>query len=109
MNITEKHLAKFKQELIPIACLSIIQVWWSFKYPVYIRLGTPWSIIVTILVSIIGIMNAVYTFSHIEELSPLFFNLKALDGMPYESIFKKISVIWSISVVVIVFLRMVFA
>ena len=41
MNIFEGRWDQFKQELFSILFLSLLQIWWSFNCPIFVRLGTP--------------------------------------------------------------------
>lgn len=96
MYIRDRRVAKFKQELIPIICLSIIQIWWSFKFPVFERLGAPWHTLAAIIVSIAGITAIVYLLSGADKYTSQF-NLEYLDGAPNASFLKKLEKILLLS------------
>ncbi len=58
---------KFKQELIPIVCLSIIQIWLNFNFPFFGRWEAPWDTLLTINACVIGVIGLVYLFSFADK------------------------------------------
>jgi hypothetical protein len=100
MYIQDRRVAKFMQELTPIICLSIVQIWWSFKFPAFEKLGAPWHTLAAIIVSIAGITVIVYLLSGADKYTSQF-NLEYLDGAPNASFLKKLEKILLLSVVTI--------
>lgn len=72
--IAEHTMRKIKQELIPIACLSIFQIWYSFMFPAFTRLGIIWNGILGLATSILGIILILYLFSNANRFTHLFDN-----------------------------------
>jgi len=100
MNIFEKERwSKFKQELIPIIYVSTFQIWWNFNFPPIIRLGTPWSTVLGLSLSIVITFVYIFTFSFADKYASQF-NLEYLDGAPepYGPILKKIERIGLIAI-----------
>jgi uncharacterized membrane protein len=89
MNLSDKRWSKFKQELIPIIYLSILQTGWNFNRPLIMRFKSPWSIILATIMSIVGIMVTAYGFTFADTFAP-YFNLHHLDAAPYSETLKKI-------------------
>ena len=80
--------AKFKQELVPIIYVSVVQIWWSFNIQA-IRLEAPWNTVWAVINSVIGIICTIFMFSFADTFAP-YFNLNYLNEFPYGSILKKI-------------------
>lgn len=69
--------AYVKQELLPLLYLSFVQTWWNFESPVFSRLGTPWNVISSIIITIMCLViymhvvvnpakyTAVFNFEHV--------------------------------------------
>lgn len=72
MNISQERLSKFKQELIPILYLSIVQIWWSFNFPPFIKLGAPWNTMLGVIISIVCILLYMYMFTYADTYAPMF-------------------------------------
>lgn len=89
MILDKRRRSKFKQELLPILYLSIMQVLWSFNHPVLKRLDGFWNTLFSVVLSIVGILGIVITFTFADILAPQF-NLEYLDEMPYSHILKNI-------------------
>ena len=70
MNMFEGRWPKFKQELLPIIFISTIHIWWCFHFPAYIRLGSPWSTICEVGMSIAGVIAFAFMFSFPEKIAP---------------------------------------
>ena len=81
MNKTNKHYLKFKQELPSIILISILQTWWNFNFPPFIRLGQPWSFIASLTATIFCITACTYMFSHADKYAKAF-SLDYLDEAP---------------------------
>ena len=81
MNISKDRWLNFKQNLPTLIYLSIVQTWLNFNYPVFIRLGNPLSILITVLLSILCIAIYTYVFVYPENLSRQM-NLEFLDDFP---------------------------
>ncbi len=64
MNTLQTHWSKFKQEYISILYVSIIQIWFNFKFPAFIKLGTPLNTIVSLSCSIATTLCYMIVFSH---------------------------------------------
>lgn len=80
---------KFKQELLPILFLSLVQIWWNFNFPFFMRLGTPWNSMTAICSSIVSTALIIYAFSCVKGY-PRRFNGDGLEKEPYDFIFKNI-------------------
>lgn len=78
MNILGERLPKIKQEVIPIVCLSIIQIWWSLTCPVFVRLGVFWWLLAAINSIAVGIFSIVWAFSKPDRFVSLFDNVKSI-------------------------------
>ena len=90
MTVLDGRWAKFKQELLPILYVSIIQVWWFFKFPpTFMQVATPWNTVLMIIQSIIGISCTIFVFSFADNRLVLF-NLAHLDAFPHAQVLKKI-------------------
>lgn len=63
-TLFKERWPKLKQELVPLVLLSTIQVWWNFNFSLFVKLGTPWSTIVSIATSIMGTLVYVYVFAY---------------------------------------------
>ena len=100
MNIFEGRWSKFKQELPSIIFLSIIQIWCVFNFPLFIRLGSPWSVIFSVFVSVISVIVCIYMFSFSDKYA-LLINLDYLNNAPYGHILKNITRIWFITIAMI--------
>ena len=81
MHKTNKHYLKFKQELPSIILISILQAWWHFNFPYFIRLGQPWNFIASLTVTILCIIACTYMFSHADQYAKTF-RLDYLDEAP---------------------------
>ena len=91
MHISKNRWLNFKQNLPSLIFLSIVQIWLNFNYPVFIRLGHPWSILLAILSSIACIFVYVYAFAYPETFSRQM-NLAFLDDLPNPTLIKNIFV-----------------
>lgn len=89
VELNEKYLFQLKQEAFPILYLSIVQTWLIFNFPAYIRLGNPWYWIVSIILSIFGIILYIVLILFPERYAPSY-NVSFLDDAPNASTFKKI-------------------
>lgn len=98
MNIFEGRLSQLKQELLPLLYLSLVQIWWNFNFPAFVRLGNPLSYIVSVSMSIISTLAFISVFLFPEKYAPSF-NFEYLDAAPNASILKKIHSIWLIIVI----------
>lgn len=105
MNIFQERWPKFKQELFPILFLSIVQIWWNFNFPAFMRLATPWYIMVAICSSIVSTVLIMYAFL-CAKTYPRRFNAESLDKQSYDSIFKNFDKICLILVAHITILLM---
>ena len=63
MKISVERWSKFKQELLTIIFISTLHIWWCFNFPAYIRLGFPWNTMLSVAMSIFGIVAYVIIFS----------------------------------------------
>ncbi|MDR3551022.1 MAG: hypothetical protein P4L31_06430 [Candidatus Babeliales bacterium] len=72
MNISQERLSKFKQELVPIIYLSMVQVWWSFNFPAFTRLAAPWSTMLSVIMSVVSIVLCIYIFTYADTYAPMF-------------------------------------
>ena len=101
MNNLNKHWSKFKQELLPIVYVSAIQIWFLFNFPPrFMRLGSPWNVILITLQIIIAVSCTIFIFSFADKLEP-FISLKYLDAFPHAQTFKMIQRIWLLAIFVI--------
>ena len=92
----ERYIPKFKQEFFSILFISVLHVWWCFKFPALTRLGFPWDIIIGIFLSIGGIIVYICMFSNTEKFAPVFY-LRTFDGIPHEHVAKYSMKIWIIA------------
>ena len=69
MSKLDKRWSRFKQELPSIIFLSAIQIWWCFNWPIFIRLGAPWSTILAVSMSIIGVIVIIFLFSSMDTIA----------------------------------------
>jgi hypothetical protein len=53
-----------KYELPSLILISVVHIWGCFNFPAYIRLGFPWSNIVIMGASILGVLGHIYIFSN---------------------------------------------
>jgi|GEM_PF-3164201 len=83
MNILQTRWSKFKQEFFTILFVSLIQIWFNFKFPAFIKLGTPLSTIVSVSCSIFTTLTCIVVFSMADQYLPQF-NLKGFDTAPEE-------------------------
>jgi hypothetical protein len=92
MNLSGKRWSKFKQELIPIIYLSILNTVWSFNLsPLTMRLTSPWNTLLATIMSITGAIAVAYGFTFANTLAPyLDPPLHHLDAAPYSETLKKI-------------------
>ncbi len=110
MNILKEVInwPKLKQELLPIICLSLFQVWLTFHFPTYIRLGRPLSTIIPIFLSGISIITYIIVFSLANNCIS-YLNLESFDYLPgaqfYAEIFKWLT---KVSIITIAFIAMFF-
>lgn len=93
-----------KHNIVEIVSLSIIQVWFSFWFPVYTRLGAPLNLIASSLVSIVGIACIIYLFSCPQEMIFSLFHLRSLEDIPRKERYRSISIMWSFVVFHVVML-----
>lgn len=56
MNISNERLSKLKRELPAIIFISTIHLWWCFNFPAYVRLGFPLNYILSLFMSIFGVV-----------------------------------------------------
>ncbi len=92
MNIFEERLPKLKQELWPILFLSIVQIWWNFNFPGFMRLQSPWNIIIAFCSSIASTALIIYAFSCVNKHTRRF-NAESLEKQSYDFIFKNLDTI----------------
>jgi hypothetical protein len=106
INIPDKRWSKFKQELIPIIYLSILNIVGSFKLsPITMKLTSPWNTILATFMSIAGTIAIAYGFTFADTFAPyLNPELHHLDNIPYSATLKKIHRIGLIVAVHLVFL-----
>jgi hypothetical protein len=81
MAFIEKYWVKLKQNIAALLYLCVIQTWWNFKFPAFIRLGTPWNILVSTGLSIACILIYFSIFVYPEKYAPSF-NLEYLNEAP---------------------------
>ncbi len=89
MNIFKERRSTLVNELPSIVYLSVVQLWWNFNWPSYVRLGYPLSLIVGIALSILMVPLIVDMFTDIESYSDMF-SLKFLDDEQHPEMIKKI-------------------
>ncbi len=90
MNNLNGRWSKFREELLPILYVSAIQVWWLFNFsPKFMRLGSPWNVILITIQTITAISTTIFAFSFADKL-PRFINLEYLDAFPHAQTFKMI-------------------
>ncbi len=105
----EINWPKLRQELVPIIFLSMSHVWWTFNFPAYIRLGSPWNIIVSLYISGISIVSYIIAFSTANRCAS-YLSLDSFDDLPeahiYSDFFKKLTrgSIVAIALITILFL-----
>lgn len=89
MNIDGKRRARFKQNLLAILYLSVIQTWLNFNFPAFTQLGSPLSDLLKVIMSIMFIfgyiMILVFPHDHVRSI-----NLEFLDDFPDPILFKNI-------------------
>jgi hypothetical protein len=88
MTKLDERWAKFKQELLPIIYVSVVQIWWCFNLQA-IRLEAPWNTVLAVNMSIVTVVGTIFMFSFADTFAP-YFNLNYLNECPYGSILKKI-------------------
>jgi hypothetical protein len=89
MNILAERRSKFRQELIPIIYVSIFQIWLNFNFPAFIRLGSPWNSIISLIMSIACIIIYIFIFSYADTYAS-YVNLEYLDEAQNPSTLKNI-------------------
>jgi hypothetical protein len=92
MNLSNKRWPKFKQELIPIIYISILNTIANFKLsPFTMKLASPWNIILGTVVSVLGAIIIAYGFTFADIWGPRFAVYPpSFDEGPYQEVFKKI-------------------
>ncbi len=88
MHKLDVRWAKFKQELLPIIYVSVVQIWWCFNLQA-IRLEAPWNTVWAVSMSIATVVGTIFMFSFADIFAP-HFNLNYRNEDPYGSILKKI-------------------
>jgi len=88
MKISETILSQFRPEILPLLYFSIFQTWLIFNFPTFIRLGAPLSTIVSISLSILGILIYISIIIFPEKYVPSY-NANFLDSAPNAPIFKR--------------------
>ena len=82
--------SKFKQELLPIVYVSVIQLWWLYKFPpTFLQVGAPWDAVILLGQSVTAIICTVFVFSYADKLKP-FANLEYINSFPHLQTFKTI-------------------
>ncbi len=89
MNTFKGRWPQFKQELSALIYLAIVQTWLYFNLPVFIRLGSPLSVIVAAMASVISMVIYLYVFLFPENYAPLI-NVEFLDDFPEPALAKNI-------------------
>ena len=64
MNTVQNRWSKFKQEFFIILYVSITQIWFNFKFPAFIKLGTPLNTMVSLSCSMVTTLCYIIIFSH---------------------------------------------
>jgi len=102
------NLPKLKQEFFPVMILSVSHIWLTFQFPAFLRLVTPWSYIVSSLVSGISIITYVIGFSLANNCIS-YLNLESFDQLssPQKHV-KKFKLLTKLSIVGLYFMIMAF-
>jgi hypothetical protein len=99
INLSDKRWSKFKQELIPIIYLSILQTVWNFNLPLIMKFKSPWSIILATIMSVLGAIIIAYSFTFADTFATHFNpELQHLDNIPYSELLKKLHRITPVAV-----------
>ncbi len=98
MNIFEGRWSKIKQELLPIIYLSVIQIWWSFNFPLYARAGAPWTTILGVGMSILGVVMYAIIFSSPQKFVTYLKFDQIDEALLYGHIIKKFMRLWMVIV-----------
>ncbi len=62
MIISHEYYDKFKQELGSILFLSILHIWWSFNYSLFVKMNNMLGIFLSSLMTVAGICVVIYAF-----------------------------------------------
>ena len=88
MNMLDKRWSNLKREFFSVIFLSLIQVWWCFNFPFFMRAEYPWRFILSFVTSIISVSGILFLFMFIDRLAPAI-KLEHIDSSPYPSQSKK--------------------
>jgi len=89
MNNLNQYIPKFKQELPSIALLSLLNLLWCFKMPLYISLPVPLNIIFLCLMGVMGFVGTSWIFVNTQTYG-VFLDSDYLNGSPDKILFKRI-------------------
>lgn len=93
MNIFKARWPQLKQELPTFLYLSIFQLWINFNFPSFVKLATPWNIMVPIVMSVFCILLYFFIFAFPEVTSPMVDDaLRFADFTANPAFFKRIYV-----------------
>jgi len=88
-NFYGARWSEFKHEIFPLLYLAIVQTWFNFKFPLFVRLGMPLSVIVCAIMSM-SIIFCYCTIFLFPEIYAPHYNLEWLDDSPDPEFFKEI-------------------
>ncbi|HJZ24576.1 MAG TPA: hypothetical protein VJ201_09080 [Candidatus Babeliales bacterium] len=105
MNILDKRCQNLKREFFSVIFLSLIQIWWCFNFPAFMRAEYPWRLILSFSTSIISIAGILFLFMFIDQIAPVI-KLEHIDSSPNPSLSK---IIYIMACITAAFLALFFA
>lgn len=105
MNIFKDRWPQFKEEWPTLAYLTVVQIWLSFNWPVFVRLGSPFNIVVPVLVSIACTIFHTYVLLFPECLVRQM-SLEFFDDFPDPVFFKRMHRAFMVAIFHLVYLYM---
>jgi hypothetical protein len=98
MNISNEWLNTLRRELPVIIFVTTLHMWLCFHFPAYIRLGFPSGYIVSMAMSILGVVAYVIMFTFPQQIVSYLKFEQVDETLPGGHILKKFMPVWIIAV-----------